>query len=175
MRDKRLNAEPGNCWHYQTCAPQDARKSWETAEPHPTRRVSLGSKGLPFRGKKGAIHRHAGPGGTPAGEAHRPGSSGHGPAGERLSGTGPHACRQRGRVIQEEWGAGGGRAGPPRTPLRNVNELSRLLKNSLLPRLLIKVQMQGGARGEVRGVLGPYVAAPRERANAADGPFSAAC
>jgi hypothetical protein len=52
---------------------------------------------------------------------------------------------------------------------------SRVLKNSLLPRLLKKVQMQGGARGEVRGVLGPYVAAPRERANAADGPFSAAC
>ena len=35
--------------------------------------------------------------------------------------------------------------------------------------------MQGGARCEVRGVLGPYAAAPRERANAADGPFSAAC
>jgi hypothetical protein len=29
--------------------------------------------------------------------------------------------------------------------------------------LLKKVQMPGGARGEVRGVLGPYVAAPRER------------
>jgi len=27
----------------------------------------------------------------------------------------------------------------------------------------------------VRGVLGSYDAAPRERANAADGPFSAAC
>jgi hypothetical protein len=53
--------------------------------------------------------------------------------------------------------------------------LSRVLKNTLLPRLLKKVQMQGGARGEVRGVLGPYVAVPRERANAADGPFSAAC
>ena len=35
--------------------------------------------------------------------------------------------------------------------------------------------MQGGARGEARGVLSPYVAAPRESANAADGPFSAAC
>jgi len=50
-----------------------------------------------------------------------------------------------------------------------------MLKNSFTPRLLKKVQMQGGARCEVRGVLGPYAAAPRERANAADGPFSAAC
>jgi hypothetical protein len=50
-----------------------------------------------------------------------------------------------------------------------------MLKNPLLRRLRKKVQMQGGARGEVRGVLGVYVAAPRERANAADGPFSAAC
>jgi hypothetical protein len=52
---------------------------------------------------------------------------------------------------------------------------SRMLKNPFSPRLLKKVQMQGGARGAVRGVLRPYVAAPRERANAADGPFSAAC
>ena len=50
-----------------------------------------------------------------------------------------------------------------------------MLKNPFSPRLLKKVQMQGGARCEVRGVLSPYVAAPRERANAADGPFSAAC
>jgi len=50
-----------------------------------------------------------------------------------------------------------------------------MLKNSLLARLLKKVQMQGGARCEVRDVRGRYVAAPRERANAADGPFSAAC
>jgi len=50
-----------------------------------------------------------------------------------------------------------------------------MLKNSFSPRLLKKVRMQGGARCEVRGVLSPYVAAPRERANAADGPFSAAC
>jgi hypothetical protein len=50
-----------------------------------------------------------------------------------------------------------------------------MLKNAFSPRLLKKVQMQGGARGEVRGVLGAYVAAPRKRANAADGPFSAAC
>jgi len=49
-----------------------------------------------------------------------------------------------------------------------------MLKNSLWARLLKKVQMQGGARCTVRGVLGSYVAAPRERANAADGPFSAA-
>jgi hypothetical protein len=48
-------------------------------------------------------------------------------------------------------------------------------KKPLVPRLLKKVQMQGGARCEARGVLRPYVAAPRERANAADGPFSAAC
>ena len=59
--------------------------------------------------------------------------------------------------------------------------LSRLLKDVLLPGLLKKAQMQGGVThlrwvpGEVRGVLGTYVAAPRERANAADGPFSAAC
>jgi len=56
-----------------------------------------------------------------------------------------------------------------------------MLQNPLLPRLLKKVQMQGGARGEVRDVLGPYVAAPRERGGthrrwvSADGPFSAAC
>jgi hypothetical protein len=55
-----------------------------------------------------------------------------------------------------------------------------MLKNPFSPRLLKKVQMQGGAPifrwvpGEVRGVLGPYAAAPRKRANAADGPFSAA-
>jgi hypothetical protein len=41
-------------------------------------------------------------------------------------------------------------------------------------RLLKKVQMQGGAGCALRGVLNPYVAAPRERTNAADGPFSAA-
>jgi hypothetical protein len=39
---------------------------------------------------------------------------------------------------------------------------------------LKKVQMQGDARCEARGVLGMYVAAPRERVNAAGGPFSAA-
>ena len=52
---------------------------------------------------------------------------------------------------------------------------NKMLKNPYLARLLKKVQMQGGARCEVRGVLSPYAAAPRERANAADGPFSAAC
>src|SRR5574337_2225565 len=51
---------------------------------------------------------------------------------------------------------------------------STMLKYSLSPRLFKKVQVQGGARGEARGVLCPYVAAPRECANAADGPFSAA-
>jgi hypothetical protein len=50
-----------------------------------------------------------------------------------------------------------------------------MLKNCISLRLLKKVQMQGGARGAVRGVLRPYVAAPRERTNAADGRFSAAC
>jgi hypothetical protein len=49
-----------------------------------------------------------------------------------------------------------------------------MLKNSLSVRLLKKVQLQGGARSEARGVLRAYVAAPRERSNAADGPFSAA-
>jgi hypothetical protein len=48
-------------------------------------------------------------------------------------------------------------------------------KNWFSVRLLKKVQMQGGARYEARGVLNPYAAAPRERTNAADGPFSAAC
>jgi hypothetical protein len=50
-----------------------------------------------------------------------------------------------------------------------------LLKTPFLLRLLKKVQMQGGKRCEVRGVLSTYAAVPRERANAADGPFSAAC
>jgi len=50
-----------------------------------------------------------------------------------------------------------------------------MLKDSFSPRLLKKVQMQGGEGCEARGVLRSYVAAPRERANAADGPFSAAC
>ena len=56
-----------------------------------------------------------------------------------------------------------------------------MLKNAFSRRLLKKVQMQGGARCAgyprewVGGVLGCYVAAPRERANAADGPFSATC
>jgi hypothetical protein len=52
---------------------------------------------------------------------------------------------------------------------------NRRPKSPFSPRLLKKVQMQGGKRCEVRGVLGPYAAAPRERTNAADGPFSAAC
>ena len=61
--------------------------------------------------------------------------------------------------------------------LPSTNRLvsSGMLKNVLFRRLLKKVQMQGGARGEARGVRGRYVAAPRERANAAGGPFSAAC
>jgi hypothetical protein len=67
------------------------------------------------------------------------------------------------------------RQGHGHVPVLVVRCLIRLLKNSLSPRLLKKVQMQGGERSEVRGVLATYVAAPRERANAADGPFSAAC
>ena len=54
-------------------------------------------------------------------------------------------------------------------------ESNRMLKNSFSLRLLKKIQLQGGARCEVRGVLSAYAAAPRERDNAADGPFSAAC
>jgi len=57
-----------------------------------------------------------------------------------------------------------------------------MVKNPFFPRLLKKVQMQGGVThpegwvpSGVRGVLNTYVAAPRERANAGDGPFSAAC
>ena len=50
-----------------------------------------------------------------------------------------------------------------------------MLKGWFSPRLLKKVQMPGGARCETRGVLTTYVAASREYANAADGPFSAAC
>ena len=45
---------------------------------------------------------------------------------------------------------------------------------SVVPRPLKKDQMQGGARSEARGVRGVYVAAPRKRANAANGLFSAA-
>ena len=40
---------------------------------------------------------------------------------------------------------------------------------------LKKVQLQGTARSVGRGVLSTYVAAPLERWNATDGPFSAAC
>jgi len=66
--------------------------------------------------------------------------------------------------------------------------LNRVLKNLFSPRLLKKVQMQGGGThpcrmGTRRGARRtyPYVAAPRERGGThrrwvtADGPFSAAC
>jgi hypothetical protein len=60
--------------------------------------------------------------------------------------------------------------------------LSRMRKNSALPRLLKKVHVQGATPGthppgwvQARGVLSTYVAAPRERDNAAGGPFSATC
>jgi hypothetical protein len=60
--------------------------------------------------------------------------------------------------------------------------LRRLLKSWVSARLLKKVQIQGAITdpdgwvpAEARGVLCPYVAAPRERGNAVDGPFSAAC
>jgi len=58
--------------------------------------------------------------------------------------------------------------------------LNTMLKHSSLPRLLKKVQIQGAARSDGyppqvgAGVLSTYVAAPREHANVADGPFSAA-
>jgi hypothetical protein len=55
-----------------------------------------------------------------------------------------------------------------------LTAMTQVLKNPLFRRLLKKVQIQGGARSEARGVLSTYVAAPRERANAGDGPFSAA-
>ena len=64
--------------------------------------------------------------------------------------------------------------------LESPDGFIRLLKDSLFPKLLKKVQIQGGARCEVRGVLSAYVAAPRERAGThrrwvtVDGPFSAA-
>jgi hypothetical protein len=48
-------------------------------------------------------------------------------------------------------------------------------KHRFSPKPLKKVQMQGEGRCEVQGVLNMYAAAPRERFNAADGPFSAAC
>jgi hypothetical protein len=56
-----------------------------------------------------------------------------------------------------------------------MEEANGVLKNSFLLRLLKKVQIQGGKRGVVGGVLSVYAATPRERANAVDGPFSAAC
>jgi len=52
-----------------------------------------------------------------------------------------------------------------------ASSLRRPVKNPLLTRLLKKVQMQGGTRSEGRGVLVRTAAAPRERANAADGLF----
>jgi hypothetical protein len=82
---------------------------------------------------------------------------------------GPEGCwavRRRPPAAAE---AAGKDAGPFQSPAGS------LLKHPLLGRLLKKAQVQGGARSEARGVLGPYVAAPRERANAADGAFSAAC
>jgi len=56
-----------------------------------------------------------------------------------------------------------------------ISAFSRLLKGPFLPRLLKKAQAQGGKRGEARGLLNTHAAAPRKRANAADGFFSAAC
>ena len=73
----------------------------------------------------------------------------------------------------------GGAPSPPPAARRFPSSynvcFSRMLNNSLCARPLKKVQMQGGVRYEARGVRGVYVAAPREHANAADGPFSAAC
>ena len=70
---------------------------------------------------------------------------------------------------------------PPKPKLldRVRNEIrtrpGHILKSPCSARPRKKAQMQGGARCEARGVLSLYVAASRERANAADGPFSAAC
>jgi len=57
-----------------------------------------------------------------------------------------------------------------------------MLKSSFMLRLLKKVHMQGGAPGthllgwvQARGVLNRYVAARRERDNAAGGAFSVTC
>ena len=50
-----------------------------------------------------------------------------------------------------------------RGPDRLLSLPVRMLNSPFSPRLLKKVQMQGGGRCEVRGVLGPYAAAPRER------------
>ena len=56
-----------------------------------------------------------------------------------------------------------------------------MMKNLYSPRLLKKAQVQGAVThlrwvpAEARGVLGTYAAAPQKGANAADGPFSAAC
>jgi len=56
-----------------------------------------------------------------------------------------------------------------------------MVKNSRSVRLPKKVQLQEGEPGthppgwvQVRGMLSAYAAAPRERANAEDGPLSAA-
>ncbi len=49
-----------------------------------------------------------------------------------------------------------------------------MVQNAFLARLRKRVQMQGGERCEVQGVRRVYVTAPRARANAADGPVSAA-
>jgi hypothetical protein len=100
---------------------------------------------------------------------------------ERCTGRRPR--NQPGSVRCERGEPGAPEASPRRTsksaPRRQI---SRLQKHPLLDRLLKKVQLQGGAPGtcppgwvKARGVLSPYAAAPRERGNAADGPFSAAC
>jgi hypothetical protein len=86
----------------------------------------------------------------------------------------------RGRYMDDPGGAGQGEVAAssvwcPRSEREAPLRPSRLLNNPLSVRLLKKVQMQGGTRCEARDVLSTYVAAPRERDNAADGPFSAAC
>ena len=90
------------------------------------------------------------------------------------------------RVLEATIGAPERRPGPRREAFRSVENdtppdgahlPSRILKNPFSPWLLKKVQMQGGARCEVRGVLSTYVAAPREHGGthrrwvSADGPF----
>ena len=58
-----------------------------------------------------------------------------------------------------------------RSPSEGFPGNQQVAEELVLLRLLKKVQMQGGARCEMRGVLGTYVAASRERDNAADGLF----
>ena len=90
--------------------------------------------------------------------------------------------RQGAKSAKEDWALyfSNGSRSYRRSTIGKI-EINEKLKRPSSHRLLKKVQMQGGARCEVRDVLSPYVAAPRERGGtrrrrvSADGPFSAAC